>query len=287
MRSVLYRLRAETRWQWLSWLGVALLIGLIAGPSMALVAGARRTHTVYDRFLTEADPADVVIAESPDFGISKIDLNAAAGLSEVEQAAVSAVYFSVIQLDDGRLMLPGNDAILMVDPASVGDGLNVPRVIEGRLADPTEPTEAVVGFVLARQFGLEVGDTLRVSLILQESLAETQVGFLETLGDRVATPEAEVFDGSPPSRGPASTSRSSGSRRARWSSRRSEASSPSCGSPPRSRRKSGSGAGGLAICTSSSARVCPWPTISSGSKPRRPTEPGWSSIRSANSRRRA
>ncbi len=194
MSSILHRLRAEIRGQWLSWLGIALLIGLVAGPVMGLIAGARRTSTVYDRFLAETEPADVLIAESPDFGITKIDLQAAADLPEVEQAAISRVYFTVIRLEDDRLILPGNDAIVMVDPGSVGDGLNQPRAIRGRLADPADPTEVVVGFSLARRFGLDVGDTLEISLIQLESLPAAQLEFLATIDDRVATPAAELFD---------------------------------------------------------------------------------------------
>ncbi len=194
MNPILYRLRAEIRRQWLPWLGIALLIGLVAGPVLGLISGARRTSTVYDRFLAESEPADVLIAESPDFGITNIDLDAAAGLPGVAQAAASPVYFGVVRLEDDRLLLPGNDALLMVDPASVGDGLNRPRAIRGRLADPTDPTEVVVGFHLAGRFGLDVGDTLEIALIEIESLPATQLEFLVSLEHRIATPEPELFD---------------------------------------------------------------------------------------------
>ena len=193
--SILYRLRAEIRRQWFSWLGIVLLIGVVAGPVLGLIAGARRTSTVYDRFLAETEPADVLIAESPDFGITKIDLQAAADLPEVEQAAISAVYFTVIRLEDDRLILPGNDAIVMVDPAVRWATVSISRAaIRGRLADPADPTEVVVGFSLARRFGLEVGDTLEISLIQLESLPAAQLEFLATIEHRVATPAAEIFD---------------------------------------------------------------------------------------------
>jgi hypothetical protein len=285
--TILYRLRAEIRRQWLSWLGIALLIGVVAGPVLGLIAGARRTSTVYDRFLAETDPADVLIAESPDFGITKIDLQAAADLPDVEQVAISPVYFTVIRLEDDRLILPGNDAIVMVDPWSVGDGLNRPRAIRGRLADPADPTEVVVGFGLARRFGLEVGDTLEISLIQLESLPAAQLEFLATIEDRMATPAAELFDWESFVTGARVDVEVVGVTAAPSSSRRWERSFRSFASRRRSHRRWPMGVGPRGTSTRSSNPVFRSPTTSGRSRRWRRPAARSSSTRSGPFRPRA
>lgn len=202
MSPVTYRLRAEARTQWRLWLGVAVLIGILGGLTMGLLAGARRTGSAYERFLATTDPSDVLIAESTDFGTTKIDLDAAAALPEVRAAAVTSVYFAVMRLKGGRLLLPGNDAIAMVDSASVGDGLDNPRAIEGRLADPDNPYEVVVGWNLANRFGIAVGDELEISLLRTESVPSVQAAFLDTLDERMGSPEPDIFDWEPMLDGP-------------------------------------------------------------------------------------
>ena len=45
MNAVWLRLRVEARAHWRSWLGVALLVGILTGAAIAAFAGARRTQT--------------------------------------------------------------------------------------------------------------------------------------------------------------------------------------------------------------------------------------------------
>ena len=57
MRAVGARLRADLRTRWVSWLAVALAIGLAGAVVLTAAAGARRTGTAFDRF-REASHAD-------------------------------------------------------------------------------------------------------------------------------------------------------------------------------------------------------------------------------------
>ena len=49
--AVWMRLRSEIRTRWRSWLGLALLIGLVGAAAVAAAACARRTETAYPRFV--------------------------------------------------------------------------------------------------------------------------------------------------------------------------------------------------------------------------------------------
>ena len=60
MGAVRMWFRAELRSRWRAWLGLALLIGLGAGVVIAAAAWARRTDSVYNRFLVEQRAFDVL-----------------------------------------------------------------------------------------------------------------------------------------------------------------------------------------------------------------------------------
>src|SRR5688500_10937350 len=76
-----YRGRAELRRRWSSLVALALVAGLAAGVAMGLAAAARRTESVYDRFLERQRAADVFMA-SDDFPEL---LDRAAKLPQVEE----------------------------------------------------------------------------------------------------------------------------------------------------------------------------------------------------------
>jgi hypothetical protein len=75
MGAVVYRFRAELRSRWRAWVGLALIVGLIAGVVILLAAGSRRTSTAYDRFLSEQNAYDVgiLIQCRPEGGPGRVD----------------------------------------------------------------------------------------------------------------------------------------------------------------------------------------------------------------------
>lgn len=192
MTAIVYRLRAEARSDWLTWVGVAVLVGLVGGVTMALVAGARRTDGVYDRFLARSNPSDLIIPESSDFGTNVIDVEAIAALPGVRGSTLSTGWFAILETADGRRIFP-QDAFEIVDSGAVGDRLDTQLILEGRAADATNPHEIVVGFELAEEFGIELGDVLVVRTISAESAGPAQLSFLATLTERAASPEPEFF----------------------------------------------------------------------------------------------
>lgn len=94
MRPVLLRLRAELRSRSLSWLTLALIVGIVAGASIAAAAGARRTDTAYDRFVADRHSADVLVDNTPNPEIPIVDLTPATRLPQVAEFS-TLKYFSI------------------------------------------------------------------------------------------------------------------------------------------------------------------------------------------------
>ena len=60
-----FRTRATFADQWLSYLSIVLLVGLIGGIAMASVAAARRTQSSFSTFVASTNPSDLTIAGFP------------------------------------------------------------------------------------------------------------------------------------------------------------------------------------------------------------------------------
>ena len=93
MKAVWLRLRVEARAHWRSWLGVALLVGVVSGAAIAAFAGASRTQTAYDRFLRGTHAFDIALTNgsTPDTINRQFDFDEIAHLPEVADAATVVV----------------------------------------------------------------------------------------------------------------------------------------------------------------------------------------------------
>src|SRR5665213_3599657 len=60
-----FQTRATFKNQWLSYLSIVLLIGLIGGIAMASIAAARRTQSSFSTFIASTNPSDLTIAGFP------------------------------------------------------------------------------------------------------------------------------------------------------------------------------------------------------------------------------
>ena len=147
MGGVLLRARAELRSGLRTWLGLAALVGLVAGLVIAAVAGGRRTDSAYARFLAHQRAADVMLGNYPDQGAAVFDPDQVERLPQVAHAARAALFFigetSALAARDGRL---GRDV----------DRLGV---LHGRLPRPERGDEVAIGFERARQLHLRVGSS--------------------------------------------------------------------------------------------------------------------------------
>jgi ABC-type lipoprotein release transport system permease subunit len=194
--AVWYRFRAELRTRWRAWLGLALIVGLAGGAVTALTAGARRTDTAYDRFRRAQNGYDVLVSlNTAGFGEPSeehFDPEELAQLPQVAEVAETGSFFVFIGAGVGVLVPPDE---------RVGTEINEFKMLEGRRPDPDDPTEAVIGFALADQYDIAVGDEIEVldpAFLVDErppdlsaedfdAAVEARARVLETLPDNALT----------------------------------------------------------------------------------------------------
>jgi len=158
------RFRAELRARWLAWLGLALLVGLVGGTAIAAAAGARRTESAYPRFVDSQEGYDVGFGGTGGNRDIRAESDAIAALPQVAAAVQLNLVSISAQLPDGRpLGFP--DFVAFADPSG-RDGYTVNRwkILQGRAPDPRRAGEAVIGFQLHDQHGINVGDVIRLRL---------------------------------------------------------------------------------------------------------------------------
>ena len=148
-------LRLDLRRRWRSLVVLALLVALSVGVVLTAVAGARRGDTAFDRLWARTLPATAtVLPNEPGFDWSKV-----AALPGVTAVGLFAVYYgaSVEGMDGVDLGFP---------PANGGVGQTVERpvVLAGRMYNPGLVNEAVVSPHFMTAHHLRVGDTLTLHL---------------------------------------------------------------------------------------------------------------------------
>lgn len=151
--------RVVSRGRWSNvWL--VLVLAFSSGATMAAIAGGRRATTSFDRFLSWSDEADLSMHFFPNTppASADADLTRAAGLPQVEAAT------RFVLIGDGVSFRGRQLPFLSLQAAAVDTLHPIGRVkmIDGRLADPSSVSEAMVGFDTAGQLGIRVGDTLQV-----------------------------------------------------------------------------------------------------------------------------
>ena len=150
MAAVWARARAELRSGWRRGIGLALLIGLIAGAALAAAAGARRTDSALDRFNSDSLAADMLWLD--DGGQpSRIDLDDLAKRPFV--AAAARARFTYVITNEG-LVAPADDRL--------GRSVARRKLLAGRLPRPDRPDEVTVAFDAAKRQHLRVGSTFPI-----------------------------------------------------------------------------------------------------------------------------
>jgi hypothetical protein len=171
MAAVWYRLRAELRSRWRAWVGLALLVGIAGGVSLALVAGARRTDSAYTRLLAAERPYDVAVFEGgfagdldvPDF------LDRVAAMPEVaESARFRSLFDNGGQTGDGRRIgEPDYLQTIVAEDEQAAAVLARQKLLEGRHPDPDVAGEVAVNFTVAERYDLAPGDALELELFTE------------------------------------------------------------------------------------------------------------------------
>lgn len=143
--------------------GLALLITLTGGVTLASLAGARRSATAFDRLREHTLSMDAaVFGDSGQTGAAVADAHVAAS------APFSIV--GVKAVDDPELypfLAPGDDAI--------GRTIERPLILHGRRADPARPDEIVLPEAVARRLDKRVGDEMEFQSVKAGEEADLQI----------------------------------------------------------------------------------------------------------------
>ena len=122
MSAATYRLRSELRNRWRAWLALAMLVGAVAGASLVLVAGSRRTGSAHDRFRNTQRAFDVAVScgriTSQGAGEDTSCFHDLVRLPAVAGATIVTTTPALIATLDGRSIQPDPS-----DPCYSGPGL--------------------------------------------------------------------------------------------------------------------------------------------------------------------
>lgn len=164
MNAVWLRLRVEARAHWRAWLGVALLVGVVSGATIAAFAGAARTQTAYDRFLVGTHAFDIAVTNgsTPQTVNRQFDFDKIARLPQVADATTMSYYFSTGKTAAGKPISESDLTLFTSADGSFGSTLNGVRVLHGRL--PSGSNEVAVSFGAADHLGVRVGQTMQLAL---------------------------------------------------------------------------------------------------------------------------
>ena len=155
--------RSELRSSWRAWLVLALLFGFAGGAVIASAAGARRTESAYPRFVAWSHSADVMAGGFPGKYDPENALHTLEHLPSVTDWARVDVVSYVATLPSGRTVrIPDLEGVTD-SRGRAFSSIDRPRVLEGRMFDPSAPDEAVVDFATADRFGLHVGSVLQMA----------------------------------------------------------------------------------------------------------------------------
>ena len=166
-------LRAEARAKWRAWVGLGLILGLAAGASIACVAGARRTQTAYDRFLTASNAADITTGGGPESLDAQTVLKALAEYPEVESSARYMLVSGRVRFrepDGGStsLVVPEVAVATEVPPDGVhprfGRDIDRYKILDGSLPRPGHNDEAAINYALAGRHKIRIGSRITVVL---------------------------------------------------------------------------------------------------------------------------
>ena len=163
MTAVWLRLRVEGRAHWRSWLGVALLVGILTGAAIAAFAGASRTQSAMRRFVGGTRAFDIAVTNgsTPESINRQFAFDEIARLPGVVDAANVAYYDAVGTTPSGTPFDQTDLAPLAPIEGGFGSTMNRPRVLHGRL--PSGAHEIALSSLAAERLGAHAGDTLQAA----------------------------------------------------------------------------------------------------------------------------
>ena len=174
MHAVFFRFRSELRSRWRAWLILAVLVGAVAGTSLVLLAGSRRTGSAYDRFERAQRAYDLGAVVHCKGRAPSECRNGIGRLPAVESTTTLSSFPASIETLDGRSIQPdfgdacysgpGDVETLFDSSGRFGTTINRSRFVTGRATRPEAADEVVISQETAKRLHLGPGDGLQVRL---------------------------------------------------------------------------------------------------------------------------
>ena len=194
MRAVLRLAGHELRARWLSWVVLALLVGLAGGVVLTAAAGARRTDSAYPRFLTVSKASDVLVSPAGN-GAGGYDK----ALARLPGAAAVAPVVGLQALPPGPGgKLDGGAVVMAPLDGRVGRTLEIPKMLAGRQPRPNRPDEVMINEIGAQALHVRVGSRLEMGAVAGSGsgpvrrLSERVVGIMVQRGSVVPVTQLDA-----------------------------------------------------------------------------------------------
>jgi hypothetical protein len=172
MAAVGIRLRAELRSRWRAWLALVLLAAAAGGLLLAMAAASQRTATAFERFLAATNGADAYVGWGLAFGGGRLEVDRIARLPQVAASQRRLLLAYIARSRSGRSLYPVGPGSLEVQVPTDGriNRIDRPKLVSGRLPDPSRPNEALADSRSIRYLGLRVGDTTAMRFYSRRTL---------------------------------------------------------------------------------------------------------------------
>ena len=159
--------RSQFRQRWRALVVITLFVAVVGGTAIALVAGARRSSSVVDRYYAQTIPYTATVF-APDGGLKKTAIESVAGVVRADPEA----YLAFVH-DDGTITPDDGINSTVVDPGAIDPTI---EVLHGTLKHFGAPDAVAVNAAFVKQYGLGVGDTLRVRTFGTDQFDDVNAG---------------------------------------------------------------------------------------------------------------
>jgi putative ABC transport system permease protein len=172
MAALGIRFRAELRSRWRAWLALVLLAAAAGGLLVAMAAASRRTATAFERFLAATNAADAYVGWGVAFGGGSLDVDRIARLPQVAASQRRLLLAVIARSRSGRSLYPVGPGSLEVQVPTDGhpNAIDRPKLLHGRLPDPSRPNEVLADTRSIRYLGLSLRDATAMRFISRRAL---------------------------------------------------------------------------------------------------------------------
>ena len=171
--SIVLVARSQLRRRWRAVVLLTLFVGVVGGLSISLVAGARRSATVVDRYFGATIPYDLQLGAP---SLSRDDVQAIPGVVRADPEA----YVAAVVLSPGGAVVDGVNAIAM-DRDAIDPTIDV---LDGAVPDAGDSFSVLVNEAFVDDFGATSGDEVDVQMFGLDQEEEVSNGIYEPDGPR-------------------------------------------------------------------------------------------------------